>query len=81
MPEGGLDPPPGVTPNFDNPDRMVWTASIVTQALCISIVGLIVALRIYVRIRILRSFGLEDWLAVAGFVCLSPNEINWGTID
>jgi NO-binding membrane sensor protein with MHYT domain len=68
MPEGGMEPPPGVVPNFDNPTKLVYNASIVTQALCVSIVGLVVAVRIYVRVHILRSFTLEDWLLVAGFV-------------
>ncbi|PVH95288.1 hypothetical protein DM02DRAFT_537692 [Periconia macrospinosa] len=68
MLKGGMPPPPGVTPNFENPEKMVWTASIVTQALCISIVGAIVALRLYVRIHIIRMFQLEDWLICAGYL-------------
>lgn len=71
MVEGGMDPPPGVTPNFDNPDKTVYTASIVTQALCISLVGAIICLRLYARIHILRSFELEDWLISIGFVSVS----------
>jgi len=68
MVEGGMEPPEGVTPDFDNPVKMVWTASIVTQALCISVVGGIIGLRIYVRMRIIQSFQLEDWLIIAGYV-------------
>jgi hypothetical protein len=70
MVEGGMEPPEGVTPDFDNPVRTVWVASIITQALCISIVGAIIGLRIYVRMRIIRSFQLEDWLITAGYVKL-----------
>ncbi|KAF2466992.1 uncharacterized protein BDR25DRAFT_153293, partial [Lindgomyces ingoldianus] len=60
--------PHGVTPDFDKPDRTVWTANIVTQALCLSLVGLIVMLRVYIRMKISRNFGLEDWWAIAGFL-------------
>ena len=68
MSEPGLDPPPGVTPNFVDPENTVYIASIVTQCLCISTVGVIVALRVYVRLHILRNFQLEDWLLLFGFV-------------
>jgi NO-binding membrane sensor protein with MHYT domain len=68
MRQGGMESPPGVLPNFDNPEKLVYNASIVTQALCISIIGLVVAVRVYVRVHVLRSFTLEDWLLVAGFV-------------
>ncbi|KAF2872624.1 hypothetical protein BDV95DRAFT_391473 [Massariosphaeria phaeospora] len=68
MTEPGLEPPPGVKSNFDNPVKTVYTASIATQVLCISIVGVIVAVRVYTRTHILCSFGLDDWLLVFGFL-------------
>lgn len=58
--EGSIPPPPGVIPNFNSPKDELNTILIVTQALCISFVTIFLALRVYVRLRILRSFGKED---------------------
>ena len=58
--EGALPPPPGIIPNFAHPDKTVWTASVVTQALCLVIVGMLMGLRIYVRTSVTKNFGKDD---------------------
>jgi hypothetical protein len=57
---GAMPPPPGITPDFDNPKDELRTLMITTQVLCISIVSIFVFLRVYVRIRIMHDFGRED---------------------
>jgi hypothetical protein len=56
---GAMPPPPGVTPNFDNPE------SIAHRVVVISVLGAAIAipiclLRLYTKRRILRNFGLDD---------------------
>lgn len=68
MAEGGMEPPQGVIPNFNNPVKIVWTANMVAQALCISIVSTLYCVRVYVRIHIIRNFQVDDWLISVGFV-------------
>ena len=58
--EGALPPPPGIIPNFAHPDKTVWTASVVTQVLCLVIVGMLMGLRIYVRTSVMNNFGKDD---------------------
>ncbi|KAF1960158.1 hypothetical protein CC80DRAFT_513805 [Byssothecium circinans] len=67
MVEYGMEPPPGVIPNHENPEKTVYLASVVTQVLCITLVGAILCLRIYTRVHILGNFQLEDWLITVGF--------------
>lgn len=53
---------------------MMYTARqlgpIVTSTFFVSLAGIIIALRFYVRGRIVRTIGIEDWLALATFVSL-----------
>jgi hypothetical protein len=59
---GLLPPPPGVVPNFDNPEstgyKVIITA-VVTWALATSIV----LLRAYVKLRIIRKMNANDCTA------------------
>ncbi|TGZ79979.1 hypothetical protein EX30DRAFT_364784 [Ascodesmis nigricans] len=64
-------PPPGVTPNFDNP---VWNGqgAILSTCICIVLSSIFVILRLYTRIWITRAAGFEDamlafsWLITLG---------------
>jgi hypothetical protein len=58
--EGALPPPPGVEPNFDNPSGGVHFWLKFAQFLCIPIVTVFVALRMYVKIFMLHEVFLED---------------------
>lgn len=56
---GAMPPPPGVTPNFDDPE------SIAHRVVAISVLGAAIAipvclLRLYTKRRILRNFGWDD---------------------
>ena len=54
-----IEPPPGVTSNFVNPaSKASW--DIVTQAVCLTVATLLVAMRIYTKVKVLRSPGWED---------------------
>lgn len=44
----------------ENPTDVLHTINIVTQALCIPIVTVFVALRFYTRFRFKQSLGVED---------------------
>ncbi|PGG99029.1 hypothetical protein AJ80_09419 [Polytolypa hystricis UAMH7299] len=59
--EPGLNPPPGITSNFENPERSLNQWNIVTQALCISLTTVFFALRMYTRKCIHGNFNREDW--------------------
>jgi hypothetical protein len=52
-----LPPPPGVTSDPNNPLPTIWLASCVVMA---AVSTLFVALRFYVKIRILKQSNLSD---------------------
>lgn len=58
------EPPPGVTPNFVNPYCRVWELYI-TYALFLAITTLVVILRIYTKVFVIRQKTADD--------CDTPN--------
>lgn len=54
-----LPPPPGVTPNFVNPESRC-SVLIIVSTICLALLLLFVTLRLYSRIWIARAFGLDD---------------------
>lgn len=60
---GGLPPPPGVTPNFVNPESARGQAHVVF-IMCLVFSTLFVSLRMYTRLILIKSHGWEDceWL-------------------
>ncbi len=59
IPIGGLQPPPGVTPNFVDP------YSIMSAALAVTIVFLVLtsattAIRLYTKFYLIKTHGWED---------------------
>ena len=51
--------PSGLTSNFINPpSKVVWDT--VTQVVCLTVASLLVAMRMYTKIRVLRHSGLDD---------------------
>lgn len=56
---GGLRPPPGVTPNFVNPEslRKEWILSLVT---CFFLPTFFIFIRVYTKLIIIKSHGWED---------------------
>lgn len=81
----GLDPPPGVESNFDNPDRTVQTWNIVTQSLCISLTTILFAFRIYCRVVLQKTVNIEDCESVClpcrCFFGKPTNPLNRGVFD
>lgn len=54
-----LAPPPGVVPNFVNPESLAPLCRIVI-ALTLPLMVVFLALRMYVRLRISRAMGADD---------------------
>ncbi|TGJ77551.1 hypothetical protein E0Z10_g10720 [Xylaria hypoxylon] len=59
-----LPPPSGVKSNFDNPESREQLAKIVV-GLTYGLMLVFLALRIYARIKITRSLGVDDYLSLA----------------
>ncbi|KAK6957323.1 hypothetical protein Daesc_000106 [Daldinia eschscholtzii] len=57
------DPPPGQESNFTNPESRSHQLYILIAVLS-PIIVLVGSLRIYSRLRITRSFGVDDWLCI-----------------
>lgn len=60
QPVGVVPPPPGVTPNFVNPERKYWTAN---HAIVITGLGIstsFLAMRLFTKIHVQRNFGFDD---------------------
>lgn len=55
----GLPPPPGVTPNFVNPESVTGQAHVVF-VMCLVFSTLFVFLRMYTKLILLKSHGWED---------------------
>lgn len=69
-----LAPPPGVIPNFVNPDN-AFVSYVVTVVLCVSTSTLVFWMRMYTKIYILQRLGWEDckfspflWVVLYGLV-------------
>lgn len=52
-------PPPGVTPNFDNPPSEAYEIYSISIAMCATATVVLLA-RLYTRAFILRATGLDD---------------------
>ncbi|KAF5862058.1 hypothetical protein ETB97_012205 [Aspergillus alliaceus] len=63
-----LAPPPGVTPNFDNPHNGNGYAWGITTV-CMIVATLCLFLRWYVRIWLDRKVRIEDALTICAYVC------------
>ncbi|KAF5707079.1 integral membrane protein [Fusarium mundagurra] len=60
-PDSNRNAPPGVVPDYNNPEDVYWTLNIVLTTICVFFITLFFAVRIYVKGTISRNFGLEDW--------------------
>ncbi|KAK8111999.1 uncharacterized protein PG998_008456 [Apiospora kogelbergensis] len=59
-PVGAVAPPPGVTPNFENPDDVLHTVNLVAQILSMVIMTPFIVMRVYVKLRVAPPFLLDD---------------------
>ena len=64
--DAGLPPPPGIEPNFVGPYTL-WPFYAETSALCIIVVTIFVAMRVYTKTFLLKSLTLEDYSCVVGW--------------
>ncbi|SCV53949.1 related to integral membrane protein [Fusarium fujikuroi] len=67
-PDSNRNAPPGVVPDYNNPEDVYWTLNIVLTTICVFSITLFFIVRIYVKGTISRNFGLEDWTCVAAFI-------------
>ncbi|KAK8066189.1 hypothetical protein PG997_012936 [Apiospora hydei] len=67
-PVGAIPPPPGVTPNFENPEDILNTINLASQILSIVIMTIFLALRVYVKAKVAPPFLLDDWACCIAWV-------------
>ncbi|KAI4089843.1 MAG: hypothetical protein LQ344_005102 [Seirophora lacunosa] len=67
-PPGVFPAPPGVTPNFDNPEYRSG-GIVALAAVFIPLAAIFMTLRIYTKLRIIKVFGLEDWTILVAYLC------------
>lgn len=75
-PTPGLDPPPGVIPNFHQPYTLLPYTEL-TIASCAIITTGLVAARIYVKAHLVKKYLWEDYTCILGWVgnCVSFSHI------
>lgn len=56
---GTLPPPPGIVPNFVNPESRAYINTVM-HSVCLTLVTLFLAIRIYTRKFICRWLGWDD---------------------
>ncbi|KAH8839997.1 hypothetical protein MCOR01_009159 [Pyricularia oryzae] len=61
-------PPPGVTPNFAQPEDVLYTINFVTQIASMALVTPFVAMRVLVKAYISPPFLVEDYVCVLAWV-------------
>lgn len=66
---GGLPPPPGVTPNFVNPESL-HSEWVLMMSMCLTFTTIFVFLRMYTKLVIIKSHGWEDCK-------LRPNDLKY----
>lgn len=65
--EGALEPPPGITPNFVNPVSM-RKYDVLGQSMCLTVSTLLVWMRMYSKVRLIKSTEWEDCKSTAKLV-------------
>ncbi|KAK1573455.1 uncharacterized protein LY79DRAFT_498442, partial [Colletotrichum navitas] len=67
-PTGAAPPPPGETPNFEDPRDVNHTAHVVYMSLIQAIVVFFFAVRVYAKLSVDGRFRLEDWSCLIGWI-------------
>ncbi|KAI1778155.1 hypothetical protein F4818DRAFT_288001 [Hypoxylon cercidicola] len=68
--KSSLSPPPGVTPNFVDPPSTAPASRIIT-GLTLGLMYCFLALRIYTRVWVTYSFGVDDLLCLAAAITVT----------
>jgi hypothetical protein len=62
--DGAIPPPPGIEPNLVDPPSQL-NSNIALHAVCLSVVTILLAVRLYTRISLVRAnLGLDDCKAI-----------------
>lgn len=59
-PDSNRNAPPGVVPDFDNPEDVFWTLNVVMISICVSFVVIFYGIRLYVKRTITHKILKED---------------------
>lgn len=62
-PDSNRKAPAGVTPDYNNPEDVYWTLSIVITVLCVFFTSVFFFVRVYVKRTISRNIGIEDCMS------------------
>lgn len=62
--EGAIEPPPGITPNFVDPTSM-RKYDVFGQSVCLAVSTMLVWMRMYSKLRLIKSVGWEDCKSTA----------------
>ncbi|KAF2973000.1 hypothetical protein GQX73_g499 [Xylaria multiplex] len=65
-----VPPPPGVQSNFDNPDSNA-ASGIIAISVILALMLLVVAMRMYSRIVIVKNPGPDDWAALTAAIIIA----------
>ncbi|KPM41738.1 hypothetical protein AK830_g4853 [Neonectria ditissima] len=66
-PDSNRSPPPGVVPDFNNPEDVVWTINVVVMAIRDALVTAFFIIRIYAKISINPKILLEDYTCAIAY--------------
>lgn len=59
--------PSGLTSNFIDPPSKAWL-DIVTQSVCLTVATLLVAVRMYTKVKVLKKSGWDDYTSFLAWV-------------
>jgi hypothetical protein len=59
-PDSNRNAPPGVVPDYSNPEDVYWTLNIALTVICVSFVTVFFLVRVYVKRTINRNIAVED---------------------
>jgi hypothetical protein len=59
-PDSNRNAPPGIVPDYNNPEDVFWTLNIVLAVICAFFTTVFFFIRVYVKRTIHRHIGVED---------------------
>ncbi|RGP77298.1 hypothetical protein FLONG3_4596 [Fusarium longipes] len=81
-PDSNRNAPPGVVPDYNNPEDVYWTLNIVMTVICVVFVTVFFLVRVYVKRTINRNIGVEDcqWFYASTVVYIPASFFTKATI-
>ncbi|KAL0764846.1 hypothetical protein CaCOL14_012652 [Colletotrichum acutatum] len=67
---GAFPPPPGVTPNFENPRDAGWMWNVVGMSVLAAIATLFFGIRTYAKFSMARPFFPDDWTCAVSYALI-----------